>query len=164
MVGDAPASGPTFESGEATVVLPAWAGHARMDGDLTDGTVTLIVMERDPETFQEQIAWLQENDAELYSVVMSALASEYRHLRNQYNYSPEDKARLMPAIEDADELHGLVELRSIHLHDESGTIAEGADWPTLGFDFACRWDSEHGCGVRTRGMSVDEAGLADVAF
>jgi hypothetical protein len=65
----------------------------------------------------------------------------------------------MPEVCSSDDFRTLIGLSGINIHQ----IMTG-DAPYLGFEFGCRWDQEHGCGILMRGTRVVDVGGADTAL
>jgi hypothetical protein len=157
----------------AEVVLPGWAGfrdasgsYAGMDGRASDGTVNLVYAPegRDDVPLNaaeyEQITWLLENEAAVSAGALAGLVSAYPALRASYDcYDVHELDDYMPEVRSSDDFRTLIGLSGINIHQ----IMTG-DAPYLGFEFGCRWDQEHGCGILMRGTRVVDVGGADTAL
>jgi hypothetical protein len=157
----------------AEVILPSWSGfrdasgpYTRLSGNASDGTVKLVYAPegRDDaplnEAEQAQIGWLIENETTVSSAVLTGLLAAYPALRASYDcYDGRELADYMPDVSDSDGLRALIGLSSVNIH-----ALMTDDVPYIGFEFGCRWDEEHGCGVLMRGTRVVEVGGADSAL
>jgi len=113
---------------------------------LTDSEVALAV-------------WAIENEASVAAALMESLLKEYPALQEQYGYSDEEKAEIMPDIKSADDLRNLIGLHSVNIHQ-----IQKNGLPYMGFEFGCKWDEEHGLGVLMCGTRTVEIGGADTAI
>ena len=87
-----------------------------------------------------------------------SLLEKYPSLQEQYGYSGNEKAELMPDIKSADDLRALIGLSSVNIHQ-----VQKDGIPYVGFEFGCTWDDEHGLGVLMHGTRTVEIGGADTA-
>ncbi len=161
-----------FWAGE--VVLPSWAGfqsrrgaygavnsHAASDGS---ARLTVTSPSGDPPTppIAEQVrafGLLRDNEREVADSVLRAIFAAYPGLRDSYGYDEEEAAELMPDIERAEQLRGLMGLSHVHVLN---VAKDGVAY--IGFEFGCAWDGEHGLGVMTHRDRVVEVGGADTSF
>jgi hypothetical protein len=157
----------------AEVVLPGWVGfrdatgpYAGMDGSASDGTVRLVYAPegRDDAPLnaaeQAQIMWLLENEAAVSVAVLKGLVSAYPALRASYDcYDAHELADYMPEVSSGEDFRRLIGLSAINIHP----LMTG-DAPYLGFEFGCRWDQEHGCGILMQGTRFVDVGGADTAI
>lgn len=65
----------------------------------------------------------------------------------------------MPDIRTADDLHSLIGLSSVNVHQ-----VQKDGIPYTGFEFSCTWDEEHGLGVLMHGTRTVQIGGADTAI
>ena len=65
----------------------------------------------------------------------------------------------MPDIRTADDLHSLIGLSSVNVHQ-----VQKNGIPYAGFEFGCTWDEEHGLGVLMHGTRTVQIGGADTAI
>ena len=145
------------------------------DCDWWDGSVDLVFgnsaaltvtpfnpsISRIPSKVQCQaMAFLLERGQEVYGAVLASLQSYYNEMRPRYLSFLGSKAdSLMPAIQSAEELSRLIDLRHIHVHP---WIKDGVGY--VGLQFGCTWDQEHGFGVLMHRDRVVSVGSADVSF
>jgi len=161
-----------FWTGE--VVLPSWAGFQSRRGAYgavnsraaSDGSARLTVTPQsgDPPTppVGEQaraFGLLLENERAVADSVLRAILAAYPGLRDAYDYDEEEVAELMPDIERAEQLRGLIGLSHVHVLN---VAKDGIAY--IGFEFGCTWDDEHGLGVMTHRGRVVEVGGADTSF
>jgi hypothetical protein len=97
---------------------------------------------------------LLENQSAIRDAVLGAIFAEYPGLEEIYGEFSE-----MPTIGRPEELLGLIGLSIVHI------LPIARDGLTsIGFEFGCTWDEEHGLGVLTQNGRVLEVGAADTAF
>jgi hypothetical protein len=156
-----------------TALLPSWKGFqirkgaydTRESNDPSDGTVKIVFAPEgrgnEPLTPSEisSIIWAIDNEAALSEAVLSCLAQEYASLQQQYDYSGEQKAELMPNIKSSADLHALIGLHTVNIHQ-----IQRNGIPYVGFEFGCTWDEEHGLGVLMHGTRMVQIGGADAAI
>ena len=89
--------------------------------------------------------------------LLEGLLDQYPSLREKYGgfVEPEN----MPPVRDADDFRSLIGLHSMNVHQIE---KDGA--PSVGFEFGCTWDSEHGLGALMHATRVVEIGGADTAI
>ncbi|MCW1924603.1 hypothetical protein OKA05_18710 [Luteolibacter arcticus] len=92
--------------------------------------------------------------------VLEALRDYYSEQRPRYlSFLGEDAGRLMPDIQEAQQLRELVKLAQVHVHSWG---LDGLSF--VGLQFGCTWDREHGFGVQMHGDRIVEIGSADASF
>ncbi|MGA3373800.1 MAG: hypothetical protein ABSC48_18805 [Terracidiphilus sp.] len=156
-----------------TAVFPSWKGFqsrrgaygAQDQADPSDGTVQIVFAPEGrgikPLSASEiaSVVWVIENETSISEALISSLLKEYPALQEQYGYSDEEKAELMPDIKSADDLRSLVGLYAVNIHQ-----VQKDGIPYAGFEFGCTWDDEHGLGVLMHGTRAVDIGGADTAF
>jgi hypothetical protein len=157
----------------AEVNLPSWSGfrdasgpYAVLNDNASNGMVKLVYAPegRDDAPLNEvehaQIRWLLDNETAVSNAVLDGLLAAYPALRASYDcYDAQELADYMPDLSDGDGFRTLIGLSSVNIH-----ALMTDDVPYIGFEFGCRWDEEHGCGVLMRGTRVVEVGDADTAL
>jgi hypothetical protein len=156
----------------ATAVFPSWkefqsrsGAYSVQDRDIpSDGNVRIVFAPEgrgiEPLTTSEisSVVWVIENEAPMSQALILSLLEEYPSLQDQYGYSGNEKAELMPDIKSADDLRALIGLSSVNIHQ-----VQKDGIPYVGFEFGCTWDDEHGLGVLMHGTRTVEIGGADTA-
>ncbi|MES2949685.1 MAG: hypothetical protein V4858_14175 [Pseudomonadota bacterium] len=105
------------------------------------------------------VEWLLKHETSVSRTLLSALLGEYPSLQEQYGYSEDEQAKLMPDVTSVDGFRNLIGLHSVNVHP---LLKDGI--PYVGFEFGCTWDDEHGLGVLVHGTRVVEIGGADTAI
>ena len=155
------------------LVLPSWKGFQSRYGayggvsssETSDGSVTLVLGPEgrgsEPPNDQETQAlrWLLKNETAVQRAILEHLKAEYPALQEQYGYTAEEAADLMPPIAEAGEFRRLIGLHSVYIHPLMRDAL-----PYIGFEFGCTWDDEHGLGVLMHGTRVVDMGGADTSF
>lgn len=153
--------------------LASWAGFQDRSGGYgslassrpADGEVEIVFAPegRGPEPLTEPelglIGWFLAHEPAVSDAVKSAIVEEYPRLLDLYDYSPEERAELMPEISGVEDLKALIGLHSVHVHQ----IARDG-MPYVGFEFGCTWDIEHGLGVLMHGTRKVQVEGADTAI
>lgn len=101
-----------------------------------------------------------QNADRVFAAVLDRLLPYYQAMRPRYlEFLGDDAQRLMPAINQAEGLSSLIDLRQVHIHpwEKSGI-------GYVGLQFGCKWDVEHGLGAMMHNDRVVELGGADVSF
>jgi|SRR6185437_1384429 len=154
-------------------ILPSWKGFQSRKGSYgaqdtivaSDGTVKIVFAPEgrgnEPLTSSEisAIDWVIEHEASMSQALLSFLLKEYPSLQKQYGYSGKEEAELMPDIRAAEDLHSLIGLSAINVHQ-----VQKDGIPYAGFEFGCTWDEEHGLGVLMHGTRTVQIGGADTAI
>ena len=157
----------------AKAVLPSWRGFQARAGaygaqssvDPSDGSVRIVFAPegRGPEPLVDaevaSVNWILENEVSISRSLLLALLAEYPLMQEQYGYSEEEQAQLMPEVTGIDGFRNLIGLHSVNVHP-----LRRNDIPYIGFEFGCTWDDEHGLGVLMHGTRVVEVGGADTAI
>jgi len=105
------------------------------------------------------IRWVITHDASMAKALFAAVLKKYPMLQENYGYSSEERVKYMPDVETIEQLGQLIDLQSANVHQITK-----AKQPYAGFEFACRWDQEHGLGVLMHGNRVVQIGGADTAI
>lgn len=157
----------------ASVLLPSWrgfqsrqGGYGTQDRDApSDGLVKIVFAPegrgKEPLTDSEMssVRWVIDHEASISSAVLASLLKEYPSLQEQYDYSGEEKTRLMPDVKSIEDFRDLIGLHAVNIHQvQKGGI------PYAGFEFGCTWDEEQGLGVLMHGTRTVEIGGADTAI
>ncbi|GAB4093183.1 DUF6985 domain-containing protein [Flaviaesturariibacter terrae] len=158
---------------EAPLQLTAWAGfnasHSFFD-ETSDGAsegrtrveIGETVYDGEPELRPEMIAayeyMLKQQDS-IRDTILAALQAKYPEMRQQYDYSAEEAAELMPEVTDAAQFRDLIGLSWVHILD---TSRDGQSY--VGYEFGASWDEEHGLGVLTHKDRIVAIGDAETAF
>lgn len=116
---------------------------------------------RRPEAFQcDAMAFHLARGHDITVAVLAALLPYYQQLRPRFlDFLGEQAHTLMPAVQTADELRSLIDLRHVHIHPWS---RDGIGY--VGLQFGCTWDVEHGLGFMMHLDRVVDIGGADVSF
>jgi hypothetical protein len=156
-----------------TAEFPSWKGFRSRSGAYgaqdsaipSDGSVRIVFAPEgrgnEPLTDSDKssIAWVIENEASISKALILSLLEEYPSLQEQYGYSGEEKAELMPDIKSTEDLRTLIGLHSVNVHP-----VQKDGIPYIGFEFGCTWDNEHGLGILMHGTRTAEIGGADAAI
>ena len=156
-----------------TAVFPSWKGFQSRGGAYgaqdsampSDGTVRIVFapegrgIELLTNSEKSSIGWAIDNEASISKALIASLLKEYPSLQDQYGYSGQEKAELMPDIRSADDLCALIGLHSVNVHPLQ---KDGIRY--VGFEFGCTWDPEHGIGILVHGTRTVEIGGADTAI
>jgi hypothetical protein len=115
----------------------------------------------DLQVFQAAISWVMEHDAEIRPRLFAALVDRYWEMRDLVIECliDEDPDRVVPKIENPEDLAPLCGLVALHI---GGMSATGE--PIFGIELGCNWETEHGAGVKFAGLKVVESGDAAIAF
>jgi hypothetical protein len=105
------------------------------------------------------VQWAVDHEAPVSEALLSSLLAEYPSLQDSYGYGDEERAYYMPDVATVAELRSLIDLQAVYVHQVSK-----AGRPYIGFEFACRWDDEHGLGVLMHGDRTVEIGGVDTAI
>lgn len=157
----------------ATVVLPYWRGfqsrrgpYGSQDSDSPSGGLVQIVFapegrgtESLTDSEMSSVRWVIEHEASISSALLASLLKEYPSLQNEYGYSGEEKAELMPDINSVEDFRNLIGLHAVNIHQ-----VQKDGIPYAGFEFGCTWDEEHGLGVLMHGTRTVKIGGADTAI
>ena len=154
---------------EGEVVLPSWAGFQSRRGAYgsvsseaaSDGNISLTVEGAGPPLPAQVSAFqfLLDHEPAVAAAALGHVFSEYPRLREAYDPGEEESDELMPPIDRAEQLKGLIGLSSIYV---LRAAKDGVAY--VGFEFGCTWDEEHGLGVMTHRDRVVELGQADASF
>jgi hypothetical protein len=130
--------------------------------ELTDDDVRAVPSPEQAAAFRH----LLNAEAEVQAAVLRAVLGAYSDLRESYAFWGDDeveeeeiRAKLAPFVRHPEEFAGLIGLRAVHILP----VAK-AGVASVGFEFDCTWDGEHGLGVLTHKRRVIEVGEADTAF
>jgi hypothetical protein len=157
---------------EGKVHLEAWRGFISIRefcpwvtrGGLPDGDLRLHVSspvnDKPEPPNQEQITSFQhllDHQKTLREAVLRAVFEQYPRWKKCYAGFVDEQ--MMPAISDASALTRLIRPGGVHVmaNPKNG-------FTFIGFEFACKWDEEHGLGVLTHRGTVISTGGADEAF
>lgn len=158
-------------SGE--INLPSWAGFQSRRGnygsvnssDSSDGSAGLMVNTQDdtriPPTPEQKAAfqYLLDHETQVADKILQAIFLKYPEQRIAYLDAFDEYDRVLPEIQQPDELRSLIGLSNVHILVES--LSGNA---YVGFEFGCAWDEEHGLGVMAHLDRVVDIGGADVSF
>jgi len=155
--------------------LPAWAGFqdrlgaygAKSSRAPSDGTLSITFApegrETEPLNNEELklVDWLLDNHDEQAEAVTKAIMDHYPSIRSSYleAYGDENVGDILPEINSADDLKGLIGLFNINIHQVSKSGV-----PYVGYEFGCEWDDGHGLGVLMHENRVVKIGYADAAI
>jgi hypothetical protein len=131
------------------------------------GSAALTVTPHDPsisrtpsEVQRQAMAFHLEHGQEVFSAVLAALQPYYAKMRPRYlSFLGSEADSLMPAVQSAEQLSRLIDLRHVHVHPWT---KDGVGY--VGLQFGCTWDQEHGFGVLMHRDRVVSVGSADVSF
>jgi hypothetical protein len=154
--------------------LNSWAGYRKtrtprrsFEGSaLSDGIVSLFVHPPDGATgpTSEQTAaieFLLSRESQLSSTLVETIFRAYPRIREEYLECTEDDdvEELIPEMETADSLKGLIGLANVHILP---VARDGLAY--VGFEFGCMWEEEGGLGVMTHGDRVVAMGQSESSF
>jgi hypothetical protein len=156
-----------------SAIFPSWNGFQNRSGAYasqgsstpSDGSARIVFAPEgrgiDPlaDSEKSMIRWVIENEASISAALMMSLLKEYPSLQEQYGYTDQEKADLMPDVSTAEDFRNLIGLHSVNVHplQKNGI-------PYVGFEFGCTWDDEHGLGILMHGTRTVEIGGADTAI
>ena len=139
------------------ILLEEWStffGYPiEVDVNLGGDSKVETVQDKHLQTFE----YLKNNQKQLLKNILEKLFSEYKNLQEIYNYDEEDKC--MPDIDSTEELRDLIKLLQVYILN-----VEKDNLCYIGFEFACKWDDEHGLGFMTHETKVVEMGSSDSSF
>ena len=118
--------------------------------------------EQEGPTKEQQAAYfhLVEHTSDVIASLTSRLKKYYKRMRPRYlAFLGSKAAKLMPEVNEADELLRLIDLLHIYIHVDS---EKGASY--VGFHFDCTWEREHGLGFIMLRNKVIEVEGADISF
>lgn len=155
----------------APIRLPSWAGFQNRGGPYgasssskADGTMRLSIATVDmAEPSPAQIAamrYLLGHEAEIFAAVSQAIVDQIPEIKDDYgDWYTDETGKPFPNVKDANGLKKLMGVSTLHV------LNDGEDGEaSIGFEFECDWDAEHGLGVLTHHGRVIEVGSADVSF
>lgn len=113
-----------------TTLLPSWKGFrsrrgaygARDSSIPSDGVIRIVFAPEgrgtEPLTNSEisAIQWVIEHEALMSSALTNPLLKKYPSLQKQYGYSTKKKSELMPDVKSEEDLHRLIGLSSVNVH------------------------------------------------
>lgn len=142
---------------ETKIVLDDWSSFfdypVEVDVRLGGDEEVEMVQDKHLQTFE----YLKDNQKQILKNILEKIFSEYKNLQEIYNYDEEDKC--MPDIDSTAELKDLIDLLRVYiLNVEKNNLCY------IGFEFACKWDDEHGLGFMTHGTKVVEMDDASCSF
>jgi hypothetical protein len=105
------------------------------------------------------VFWVVENEALISKALLESLLKAYPRMQEQYGYSDQEKAELMPEVTSPGDFRSLIGLSAVNIHQVQ---KEGI--PYAGFEFGCTWDEEHGLGILMHGTRTVSIGHADTAL
>jgi hypothetical protein len=157
------------------IEMPPFPAMRWDDCDLWEGSVDLVFgrgaaltvapfdpsISRLPSEVQHQaMSFHLEHGQEVFDSVLAALRPYYAQMRPRYlRFLGSEADSLMPAVQSAEELSRLIDLRHVHVHPWT---KDGVGY--VGLQFGCSWDQEHGFGVLMHRDRVVSIGSADVSF
>ena len=108
----------------------------------------------------QALTYHMQNGDQVFAAVLDALLPYYQRMRPKYvEYLGDDVDQLMPALDKAEGLKQLVDLRQVHVPPWQNS---GVGY--VGLQFGCTWDVEHGLGLLMHKDRVVQLGGADVSF
>jgi hypothetical protein len=116
-----------------------------------------------PREFKASWAHFRDNEDRICAKILDAIVKHYplarRRLIDQAIIEPNDTTPdFAPPVRTLEDLLPLFALRELFVHADEDNLV------TLGFEFECTWEPEHGLGVRVRGERVIGIAGADMAF
>ena len=147
---------------QADAPLPAWSDFTQ--SDTTPVTFAPEGRDETPPLSDEEIAlaqWLYDHHAQQKTALLNAVLLAYPEARRQFfdDYDIDENEDDLPTIRSVDGLPLVITLQDINVHQ-----IEKAGMPYVGYQFACKWEEEHGLGVLMHGARVVEIGGAETAF
>lgn len=144
---------------ETKIVLDDWSSFF---GNPVEVNV-ILGGDKKVETVQDKhlhtFEYLKNNQKQILKSILEKIFSEYKNLQEQYGYDEYDKPEYMPDIDSTAELKDLIDLLRVYiLNVEKNNLCY------IGFEFACKWDDEHGLGFMTHETKIVEMGDMDSAF
>jgi hypothetical protein len=155
---------------ESEINLPAWAGFTYpppYSGSPTAPGECLLRIGGDEAPrdakwraeYDQSYQYLTARQQEIRDQILDALLARYGQMRHEADYPEQELAQYMPAVTQATGFQPLIRLTQVHLLN---VFRNGLAY--VGYEFACRWDEEHGLGVMTFQDQVIRIGGAETAF
>ncbi|MBE8233301.1 MAG: hypothetical protein HAW67_06150 [Endozoicomonadaceae bacterium] len=113
------------------------------------------------ETFVSTVNWIKKHGEEIIEASLKSLLPEYSELRPLVLESlvSEDSNLILPNVNEYMALKSICGVIAIYVNNKTD-----AGEFSIGIEFGCNWDEEHGAGCLFEGLNVVDVGGADVAF
>jgi hypothetical protein len=150
--------------------VDAVKGMQNRDGDYgsilspepSDGRVKVLCdHDVSTETLVATANWVKKYSEEIINVALKSLLPGYAELRplGLVNLESEGCNDILPDVSQYMDLKPICGIVAIYVHEKP----DGGEF-SVGIEFGCNWDEEHGAGCLLEAFNVVDVGGADVAF